>query len=58
MAEAEEVSFLGCYQSVWLNILEDSSLQQPRWQNLGSRRSDHPPVPYFVKISKSCYTAF
>jgi len=35
MAEAEEAILLACYQSMRRNMLEDSSRQQPRWQNLG-----------------------
>jgi hypothetical protein len=39
-------------------MLEDSSRQQPRWQNLGSRRTEPPQVLFSVKITKSSYTAF
>jgi hypothetical protein len=40
MAEAEEVSLLGCYQSMRLNMLEESSRQQSSWPNFGSRKPE------------------
>jgi len=58
MVVAEEEILLACYQSMWRNMLEDPSPQQPRWQNLGSRRPESSQVLFSVKISKSNYTVF
>jgi hypothetical protein len=58
MAEAEEVSLLGCYQSMRRNMLEESRRQQSRWPNFGSWKPEPPQLLFSVKISKSSYTAF
>lgn len=54
----EEACLLGCYQSMRRDILEESSRQQSRWPNLGSRKPEPPQILLSVKISKTSYTAF